>query len=1052
MWFTRVSIGNPVFATMLMLGLLVLGVFSYGRLSVEQFPSVDFPVVVVNTRYVGAAPEVVESDITRHIEEAVNTISGLKTLTSRSYEGQSLVIAEFDLKTDPNRAAQDVREKVAGARAGFRKEIDEPVVSRFNPEEFPVLSLAISSPTRSLREITMLADQVVMKRVESARGVGRVSRVGGMRREVQIFLRPAELESLGVGVDQVIRAVREENQELPAGALSVRESERLVKVQGRIRDVAQFRDIIVARRGGSPIHLWQVAQVVDGQQEQDSVALIDGLPGVAIDIVKAQSANTLEVVDGVRKVVDELRGQLPSDVAVSVVRDTSTGIRNSVSNVRRTIIEGALLTVLIVFLFLRSWRSTVITGLTLPIALIGTFTAMYALGYTLNVMTLMAMSLSVGLLIDDAIVVRENIVRHIGMGKDHHRASLEGTEEIGLAVLATTFTICAVFVPVAFMGGIIGRFFYPFGMTVACAVLLSLLVSFTLDPMLSSVWRDPDAFGPRGRGPVAWVLRVFEAGFQRVTDFYEAMVGWALAWRKSVIAIALASFFGSFALVPAIGTEFLPEADLSEILVQLNTAPGSTLEFTQAKVLQAEAALREFPEVERTYSTVNTGFVLGKNYGTVFARLKPKTERKRSQKALAHPFRERLARIAGIEVTYIGAYSSVSSGKPLQVSIQGQDITVLERLSRDVLGLLRAMPGPVDLDSSLKAAKPTLEVRLDREAASDLGIGIAEVGGALRPLIAGEAISTWKAPDAENYDVRVRLPQEDRRTGADLERLYVARPGGGEGDGAGRMVALRQIAQFVPSTGPTQINRRDLQREVLVSANVYGRPAGDVAKEVREKLAGIELPPGYRFVMGGSAKDIAETSAFAVQALALAVVFIYLILASQFRSFLQPVAIMVSLPLSLIGVLGALLAWRSTLNIFSTIGFIMLMGLVTKNAILLVDFVNQAVARGVARSDAIREAARVRLRPILMTTAAMVFGMLPLALGVGEGSETRAPMAHAVIGGVLASTFLTLLVVPVVYTYLDDLERYLKRRLTARDPAAVPATPLSAAVPQEDAP
>jgi HAE1 family hydrophobic/amphiphilic exporter-1 len=1025
MWFTRVSIGNPVFATMLMLGLLVLGVFSYGRLSVEQFPSVDFPVVVVNTRYVGAAPEVVESDITRRIEEAVNTISGLKTLTSRSYEGQSLVIAEFDLKTDPSRAAQDVREKVAGARAAFRKEVDEPVVSRFNPEEFPILSLALSSPTRSLREITMLADQVVMKRVESARGVGRVTRVGGTRREVQIVLRPAEMESLGVGVDQVIRAIREENQELPAGALSANESERLVKVQGRIRDVAQFRDIIVARRGGSPIYLWQVAQAVDGQQEEESVALINGTPGVAIDIVKAQSANTLDVVAGVRSVVAELVTQLPPDVKISFVRDTSQGIRNSVANVRSTIVEGAGLTVLIVFLFLRSWRSTVITGLTLPIALIGTFTAMYALGYSLNVMTLMGMSLSVGLLIDDAIVVRENIVRHLGMGKDHRQASLDGTNEIGLAVLATTFTICAVFVPVAFMGGIIGRFFYPFGMTVTCAVLLSLLVSFTLDPMLSSVWHDPDALETRGRGPIARVLRAFEWGFQRVSGFYQSMVRWALVWRKTAIGIAAASFFGSFALVPAIGTEFLPEADLSEIVVQLNTAPGSTLAFTRAKVLQAEAALREFAEVEQTYSTLNTGFVLGKNYGTVFVRLKPRTERKLSQKALANPFRERLARIAGIDVTYVGQYSSVSSGKPVQVSIQGQDIAVLERLSREVMAALRSVPGPVDLDSSLKAAKPTLEVRLDREAASDLGVGLAEVGGALRPLIAGEAISTWKAPDAENYDVRVRLPQEDRRTGADLERLYVARSAV---DGEARMIALRQVAQFVPATGPTQINRRDLQREVLVSANVHGRPAGDVSKELKVKLADIALPPGYRFVMGGSAKDIAETSAYAVQALALAVVFIYLILASQFRSFLQPVAIMVSLPLSLIGVLGALLLWRSTLNIFSTIGFIMLMGLVTKNAILLVDFVNQAVARGEDRTHAIHEAARVRLRPILMTTAAMVFGMLPLALGVGEGAETRAPMAHAVIGGVLASTFLTLLVVPVVYTYLDDFEKFLRRR------------------------
>lgn len=1026
MWITRVSISNPVFATMLMAGVLVLGLFSYQRLSVDQFPNIDFPVVVVTTTYPGASPEVVETDITRRIEEAVNTISGLKTLTSRSYEGQSVVIAEFDLLTDPAIAAQNVREKVAGAKAAFRKEIDEPVISRFNPDDQPVLAVAVSSDKRGLRELTTLADQVVMKRIESARGVGKVTLVGGVRREVQVRLKPTELESLGVGVDQVIQAIRQENQELPAGALTTRESERLVKVQGRIATVQQFRDIIVARRGNAPVYLWQVANVVDGQQEQDNSAMVDGARGLAIDVVKAQDSNTIQVVDNARRVVEELRGALPPDVKLTIVRDTSLGIRNSVNNVRRSILEGAALTILIVWVFLRSWRSTVITGLTLPIALIGTFTAMQVLGYTLNIMTLMAMSLCVGLLIDDAIVVRENIVRHLNMGKDHRQAALDGTAEIGLAVMATTFTICAVFIPVAFMGGIIGRFFYSFGMTVAAAVLLSMLVSFTLDPMLSSVWPDPDADGPRGKGPIARFLRGAGHLFERVSIFYERLVAWSLRRRKTVLALAAASFFGSFLLTPFIGSEFVPEADLNEILVYVNTAPGSSLEFTEAKVKQAEAALREFPEVAYTYATVNTGVVQGKNYSTVFVRLKERRERERSQKALAHPLRERLSRIAGIEVTYVGPYASVSSGKPLQVSIQGPDIAVLERHSGEVMTRLRAMKGPVDIDTSLKAAKPTIEIRLNRDIASDLGVGVAQVGNALRPLLAGEAISTWKGPDDENYDVRVRLPQDERRSTADLDRLYVASQQLGA-DGTPKMVALRQVAEFVPTLGATQINRRDLTREVLVSANVHGRPAGDAGRELKQKIAEIPLSPGYRFVIGGSTKDIQETLGYAASALLLAIVFIYLILASQFRSFVQPIAIMVSLPLSLIGVLLALLLWRSTLNIFSIIGFIMLMGLVTKNAILLVDFVNQQRASGVDRTNAILSAARIRLRPILMTTAAMVFGMLPLALGLGEGSEQRAPMAHAVIGGVIASTMLTLLIVPVVFTYLDDLGAWVLR-------------------------
>jgi HAE1 family hydrophobic/amphiphilic exporter-1 len=1048
MWFTRVSIANPVFATMLMALLLVLGVFSYQRLSIDQFPNIDFPVVVVTTTYTGASPEVVEADITRKIEDAVNTIAGIKTLTSRSYEGQSVVIVEFDLFTSPVIAAQDVREKIAAVKAGFRKEIDEPVISRFNPDDQPIVSVAVSSETRGLRELTTLADQVVVKRIQSARGVGRVALVGGVKREVSIQLKPAEMESLGVGIDQISRAIRQENQELPAGALTTSAQEKLVKVQGRIATVAQFRDIVVTRRNGAPVYLWQVANIVDGQQEQESVAVVNGVRGLAIDVVKSQDANTIAVVDNVRVAVRDLATLLPPDVKVSLVRDTSIGIRNSVADVRSTVVEGGLLTILIVYLFLGSWRSTVITGLTLPIALIGTFTAMYALGYTLNVLTLMAMSLSVGLLIDDAIVVRENIVRHAAMGKDHHRAAFDGTQEIGLAVLATTSTICAVFIPVAFMGGIIGRFFYSFGMTVTAAVLLSMLVSFTLDPMLSSIWHDPDAHGAQGRGPIAKLLRAFDRGFHRVTAAYEAMVDWALRHRVLVVVLSFSTFFGSFGLFGLIGTEFVPEADLSEVLVQFQTAPGSSLEFTEAKARQADAALREFPEVAYTYATVNTGVTLGKNYATVFVRLHPAKTRQRSQEQLADPMRQRLLRIAGIDLSYVGSYKSVSSGKPVQVSIQGPELAVLQRLSDEVRKAMESVRGTTDVDSSLKAAKPTIEVRLDRDRASDLGVGVNQVGDALRPLLAGEAVSTWKGPDDENYDVRVRLAPDDRRGLGDLERLYVA-SARTDADGTPRMVPLRQLGELRQTVGPTQINRRDLRREVLVAANVSGRPAGDVSKDLRAKLEKIQWPTGYRHVVLGASKDIAETSSYAVQALLLAVVFIYMILASQFRSFLQPVAIMVSLPLSLVGVLLALAAWRSTLNIFSIIGFIMLMGLVTKNAILLVDFVNQARAAGASREDAIRQAARVRLRPILMTTAAMVFGMLPLALGLGEGGKQRAPMGHAVIGGVLASTLLTLLVVPVVFTWLDDLGQRTVRwwRRGARSPSVASAPAAGAVVP-----
>jgi HAE1 family hydrophobic/amphiphilic exporter-1 len=1030
MWFTRVSIANPVFATMMMAALLVLGAFSYSRLPVEQFPDVSFPVVVVQTEYPGASPENVEEEVTRRVEESVNTISGIKTLSSRSFEGLSVVIIEFDLSIDPKLAAQDVREKIALIRSTFRDEIKEPRVSRFNPDDYPIVSVAVQSGTRSLRELTTLADQVIKKRFENVGGVGQATLVGGVKREIKVYLDLEAMEAQKIGADQVIRALQSENQEIPAGSILSASQEKIVQLRARLTGPQDFRNLIVARRGAegrkSAVTLGAIAEIEDGQQEEENAALVNGQRALSIDIVKAQGENTIQVVDGVRRVAKELQAFLPADVKVEIVRDASTGIRNSVNDVKTTLIEGGLLTIAIVFLFLASWRSTVITGLTLPIALIGTFFVIYMAGFTLNVLTLMALSLSVGLLIDDAIVVRENIVRHVALGADHRTAAHEGTREIGLAVLATTFSIVAVFLPVGFMGGIIGRFFHQFGLTVVSAVLISMFVSFTLDPMLSSIWHDPQAEGKFSSGPVGRVLAWFHAQMERFSGGYERMLGWSLAHRKSVLAIAFTSFAASFVLMKFVGSEFVPEPDLSELQVQFKTPVGAALELTAQKARQAEAALREFPEVKYTYTTVNTGFVQGKNRVNIFVQLLPRNERRRSQNDLTRPMRERLSRIAGIDLQQIGAYKAVSSGKPLQVSLLGQDRKVLAELAGQAMAAMRAVPGAVDVESSDEAAKPQLAVELKRELASDLGIGVGQVAATLRPLLAGQAVGNWRGPDGQYYDVQVRLSRADRARAEDLQRVPLASTQL-DANGAPRMVSLREIAAITPGSGAQQINRKEQLREVLVSGNVFNRPAGDVAEDLKQKLDRIAMPPGYRYTMGGSSKDIQESLFFASQALALAVVFIYLILASQFGSFIQPVAIMMSLPLSLIGVVLALILFRSTLNIFSIIGFIMLMGLVTKNAILLIDFVNQERRNGAARGPAVLAAGRIRLRPILMTTLAMIFGMIPLALGLGEGGEQRAPMGQAVIGGVITSGLLTLVVVPVIYTYLDDLSAWARR-------------------------
>jgi len=1020
---TQIAVDNPVFATMMMVALLVMGLFSYRQLGIDQFPNVDFPIVVVTTDYPGASPETVESEISRKIEESVNAIAGLKTLTSRSLEGRSIVIAEFELSVPSPVAMQDVREKVQMVRASFRPEIKEPLIQRFNPDDQPIVSIAVRSDVRSVRDLTTLADQIIIKRLQTVRDVGRATIAGGLKRQINIELDPGRMHALRVGVNDIMRAIKDENQNFPAGNVQRGNDDRVIEVTGRVVDPGDFADLIVARRGQAPVYLRQVATVVDGQQELENVATLNGERALAIDVVKTQGSNTIEVARGVRRAVAELQSSLPPDVKLEIVRDSSRGIQNSVNNVQQTMVEGGILTIAIVFLFLHSWRSTVITGLALPISVFGSFMVMAAFGFTLNVLTLMALSLAIGILIDDAIVVRENIMRHIGFGKTHRQAAIDGTNEIGLAVLATTFCIVAVFLPVAFMGGIIGRFFFQFGVMVSAAVLISLFVSFTLDPMLSSVWYDPQAHG-NGR-----FARIVNSTQERANNLYRVVLAWALRWPKTTLLIALATFVGSFALPKYIGFEFVPQADLGEQVVSIETPVGSSLEYTEAKMRQVDAALREFPEVDYTYGTVNTGYANGKNQASLYLKLKPLKDRKRSPEQLAQPIRDRLASIPGILVS-INIPGGPGGGvqKQLQLSLQGPDTNVLDTISQDVMKRAAGIRGLVDLDRNLKAAKPILSVRLRRDAASDLGLGTAAVAQSLRPLFAGDETSLWRAPDGENYMVMVRLPTDDRTGIADLQRIWFT--AGTEPNGLPRMVHIAQIADVVTDVGASQINRRDLNREVQITANVHGRSTGEVSGDLQKILTDIKLPPGYRFVFGGSTKDMAESAAYAGQALLMAVILIYLILASQFGSFLQPIAIMMSLPMSLIGVFLGLLVAGTTLNIFSAIGFIMLMGLVTKNAILLVDFFNQARERGVPVNEALLEAGSIRLRPILMTTLAMVFGMLPLALGLGEGATQRAPMAHAVIGGLISSTLLTLVVVPVVLVYIDRISLWATRRFS----------------------
>ena len=1100
MWFTRVSIGNPVLATMVMFAFVVLGLFSYQRLSVDQFPNIDFPTVVVVMDYPGASPEIVESEVTKKVEEAVNTVAGISTLSSRSYEGTSVVIVEFNLDIDGRKAADDVREKVALIRPTLRDEVKEPRISRFDPQSIPIFNVAVLSEDgkRSAQELTTWATQVLQKKLENVRGVGSVEVVGGLSRQVNIYLKPAAMEALGIGADQVVAAVKSENQELPLGSIRSKEQERVVQINARLKRPEDFRDIVVARKSfggaaaagtsggsgstGAPVKLWQVADIVDGPQEVQSLALYNGQRTVLLSVQKSQGENTIEVVDGLFKALQGAKAVTPPGIKVEVNRDNSRSIRVSVANVKRTLFEGAALTILIVFLFLNSWRSTVITGLTLPIALIGTFLFMYMFGFTINTITMMALSLCVGLLIDDAIVVRENIVRHVQMGKSAHEAALAGTNEIGLAVLATTLSIVAVFLPIGFMGGIVGKFFHEFGLTIVAAVLISMFVSFTLDPMLSSIWHDPQAERAPGafadgrktlyNRTIGRVTGLFERFTLWLSAAYQAILGWSLRHRLATLGIAFGTFVASFFVIPILGAEFVPKADFSETQVNYYTPVGSSLEVTEMRAKQVDAVLREMPEVRYTVTTINSGQAAGKIYAVTYVRLVDRKDRKRSVTQMAVPLRERLARIPGITVTNIGQ-TDLGGGKSLQFSIQGTDLDELERLSKQISTRLAQIPGLVDLDTTLKPDKPTVAIEVRRDAASDAGLNVNMLASTLRTLVAGTTVGNWRAPDGENYDVNVQLAPESRYAIGDLQRLPInVAPGS---DGSPRVVRLSQVADVQPSHGPNQINRRDLNREINVDANAFGRSSGDVSADMTKVLDGISWPPGYRYSFGGSTKNMTESFNYAIGALGLAIVFIYMILASQFRSFVQPLALMSSLPLTLIGVVLALLVFRSTLNMFSIIGIVMLMGLVTKNAILLIDFAIRAQrgevrvpiagaadaegggevgAEGggrnphgepMEREAALLYAAEVRLRPILMTTLAMIFGMVPLAFALSEGSEQRAPMGQAVIGGVITSSLLTLVVVPVVYCYLDDLSRWVVRRVFKRPSPAL--QPLAATSP-----
>jgi HAE1 family hydrophobic/amphiphilic exporter-1 len=1028
MFLSNLSIKRPIFASVMMLALVTLGAFSYKRLAIDMFPDVEIPVITIVTKYPGASPETVEREVSKRIEEAVNPIAGVKHVVSMSRESVSTVIVEFRLEVRINEASQEARAKVSAIRGDLPKEIDEPIIQKLDFSAMPVVSLAVRSQTLSPRELTTLVDKKIRRRFENIAGVGKVELVGESRREVNVDIDPVRLEALGMGVDEVIAGLAAENVNTPLGRLNRNGFEFPLRVSGKPEAVDQFRPMVIAQRNGRPVTLGEVANVRDGIEEQRSLALVNGVPAVAIDIQKQSGANTVDVVDTVGKEIGKLQGELPPETRIEMVRDASIMIRDSVRDVQETLVLGGILTVLIVFCFLNSWRSTVITGLTLPISVISSFIVMNFMGMTLNVMTLMALSLAIGLLIDDAIVVRENIVRHLEHGEDHFAAAREGTSEIGLAVMATTFSIVAVFVPVAFMKGIVGRFFFQFGITVTFAVLVSLFVSFTLDPMLSSRWFDPDIDRTGTRHLLARVLDRFNDWFDRTADRYRSVIAWALDHRKTVIGIAALAFAAGLGVFVSLKSEFFSPYDQAEFQINFLSAPDASLDETRGRLDAVLAEMANFPGVKHTYSTIGAGDAGTVRDGMVYVKLVEKKKRGNSQEEILRILRARLLTIPGI-VPSFAEVGRLTGEKPLMVNIRGEDIDQLKRYAAQMKRELYKVPGIVDLEATLEHDIPEFRLAVHREKAVSTGVTTGDIVRTVGALVGGQAVTTYEDEDGDAVDVRVRLPLALRQDPSQVERMRLAVRKAGESTA---LVPLGEVAAYSMSTTPSEIDRQDLTRQVVISANLDGLPLGEAMKDVRKVASGMDMAPGYRIVFSGEGEEMVESFGYMAEALLLAVIFVYLILAAQFESFIDPFSIMLSLPLSIVGMAGMLFLTGDTINIMSLIGLIMLMGLVTKNAILLVDYSKVLQSRGMDRREATITAGRTRLRPIMMTTLAMIFGMLPLALALGPGGEMRAPMARAVIGGLITSTFLTLLVVPVVYTVLDDVGAWIRRKWGGR--------------------
>ena len=1025
-----VSINRPVFAIMMSLALVTLGLFSYRTLGVDLMPKTDQPTVTVQVQLPGASPEEMELSVAKKVEENVNTINGIDELRTNSNPSAMQAQITFVLERDMESAIQDVRDKLGGIQAQFPRDTQPARIFKYDPDSAPILTLAISAD-REPKELTQIVDKKIKQVLETVNNVGGIDFNGGRRRQIQLLLDADRLTAYGLTADQVRNAIEQQNAEIPGGTFIAGPSEIMLRTMGRLTDIGDFSRIILSQQNGSAIRFSDIGRVLDTTQEVRQIARVDGELTVSLDIKKQTGSNTVAVVDAVMAKLESIRSTLPADLKILVRRDQSVFIRRSIEDIQHHLILGSILAALVVFLFLRNIRSTIIAATAIPVSLIGTFAVMKAFGFTLNNMTLLALSLATGIVIDDAIVVLENIFRYVEeKGVTPREAAAEATNEIGLAVMATTLSLVVIFLPVVFITGTLGQYLLSFGIVSAAAILFSMFVSFTLTPALCSMWlRSTDGGQKESKS------QGFYAAMDRA---YDHMLHWSLRHRFAMLLIAIAVTASVVLLYPRLGRELVPDDDQGEFNVSMNLPRGTSMDRTVEYTKDLEGLIRSLPEIQTVFANLQPNNV------NFFVTMTPLETRKISQQDLmrraraliASRYRESGVRfsvqggtdLSGASTASGGGYyqggGGGSQGNRLFLSVQGPDIDQLQEYVVALIQKMRTIPGVVDVQSGYEATQQELRVLIDRVRAADLGVQIDTLANNIRTLVGGQILDTQFKQDDEQYEVLLRLDEQFRNDPTRLNNLLIP-------SATQRVVKLSDVAQLRMEHSPNNIQRLNRQRNIQMGASLDGIPLGDAVTAVRNKASELNMKPGYQVIFSGSARQLAQASNDFSIAILLAVVFIYMVLASQFNSFVHPLTIMTSLPLSLPAGLLILLAFGMTINVYSAIGLLMLFGIVKKNSILQVDYTNTLRDEGMERHEALIASSHVRLRPILMTTISIVAGMLPIAFGRGAGAGSRASMAVTIIGGQMLCLLLTLLVTPVVYSYFDDLREWTPSRIFA---------------------